>query len=266
MRRVVPEQCTRRRARFEIMTLLSVVMPCYNEEERIYESLLLTASAMNGSDFEIIAVNDGSTDFTLKWITRAAKECPHIKVISYPKNRGKGYALIQGFRESKGELVAFFDADLEIHPKHITHFLEIMQKRQVDVVVASGRQRGSKYLFPLHRRLLSYAYHLIVRIFLVPVKHQAGLKLYRREVLARIFYRLVATRYAAEIEQLVLPYIMGYKIVEEPVEIKFKGKKGMQLPDFINCGIETILIWLRYRVLKLSNQERRFKNGKNCVG
>jgi len=253
MHRVVPKQRICRKTRAENMTLLSVVMPCFNEEERIYEGLLLTALAMDGADYEIIAVNDGSTDFTLRWITRAAKECPHIKVVSYSRNRGKGYALIRGFKESKGELVAFFDADLEIHPKHITHFLEIMQKRKVDVVVASGRQRGSKFLFPLHRRLLSYAYHLMVQVFLVPVKHQAGLKLYRREVLARIFYRLVATRYAAEIEQLVLPYILGYKIVEEPVEIKFKGKKGMQLPDFINCGMETIMIWLRYRVLKLYN-------------
>ena len=233
------------------MTLLSIVMPCYNEEERIYECLLVTASVMDGSDYEIIAVNDGSTDLTLRRVTEASKECPRIKVVSYPKNRGKGYALIKGFIESKGELVAFFDADLEIHPKHITHFLEVMQKTKVDILVASGRQHGSKYVFPLHRRLLSSVYHLMVRIFLVPVRHQAGLKLYRREVLARIFYRLAATRYAAEIEQLVLPHIMGYKILEEPIEIEFKGRGGMQLRDFIDCGIETIMIWLRYRVLKL---------------
>lgn len=237
----------------ETVTLLSVVMPCYNKQECIYESLLLTALVLDGSGYtyEIIAVNDGSTDFTLRGITMASKECPHIKVVSYSRNRGKGYALIKGFRESKGRLVAFFDADLEINPKYITRFLEIMQRRKVDVIVGSGRQPSSKFLFPLYRRFLSYAYHLIVRFFLVPVKHQAGLKLYRRDVLARIFYRLVATRYAAEIEQLVLPHIMGYKIVEEPVEIEFKGEKGMQLLDFIHCGIETLMIWIRYRVLKL---------------
>jgi dolichol-phosphate mannosyltransferase len=127
------------------MASLSVVMPCYNEHEQIYENLLLTASVLDGSgyNYEIIAVNDGSMDSTLEEILRASKECPCIRVVSYPKNRGKGFAVTEGFRSSEGETVIFFDSDLEIHPRYISRILEVFRKTGVDVVVASTNLQGS---------------------------------------------------------------------------------------------------------------------------
>jgi len=225
-------------------------MPCYNEQEHIYENLLLTASVLDGSgyNYEIIAVNDGSTDSTLEEILRASKECQCIRGISYPKNQGKGYAVMEGFKASMGRCIVFFDSDLEISPNHIPEFLEIYEKTSADVVVASTKLQGSVVRSSGLRRMLSRIYYFFVRCFIVPIGHEAGLHLYRRDVLERIFSRLTTTRYAAEIEQLALCCRMGYNIVESPVEIKFRDRGGMGFFDWFHCGCETVMVWVRLNI------------------
>ena len=104
---------------------LSVVMPAYNEEKLIYNSIKTTISVISGfvKDFEIVAVNDGSTDATKEEIKRAMKEDGRVRMVSSDKNRGKGTAIISGVTESEGKYIAFLDADLELNPSQLESYL-----------------------------------------------------------------------------------------------------------------------------------------------
>ena len=160
---------------------LSVVMPVYNQEEFIYRNLLeaLKTFRRYGKNFEIVAVNDGSTDKTLDEM-KLIKDS-RLKVVSYEENKGKGYALKHGFSFVKGNVSTFMDADLDIHPKNLIGFFKYLE--EADMVIGSKRHKLSKVNYPVHRRFLSFFYHLFVNtLFKLNVKDtQSGLKLVKYE-------------------------------------------------------------------------------------
>ena len=106
--------------------MLSIVMPAYNEEQCIYSNLLTTAEIVEDfySNYEIILVNDGSTDHTFSEAMRAREENHRIKVLTYHKNRGKGGAIKEGIQKAQGAYIAFLDADLDLSPRHLERFME----------------------------------------------------------------------------------------------------------------------------------------------
>ena len=116
---------------------LAVVMPVYNEGEHIYANLL-EASRIVGSfaeDYEIVAVNDGSTDNSLEEIRRAMKADDHIRVVYYDQNHGKGYAVKLGMMTSGKELTAFCDSDLELTPKMLKSYARALRQSGADIVI-----------------------------------------------------------------------------------------------------------------------------------
>ena len=96
--------------------MFSIVMPAYNEGAHIYENLLKTNEIVSSfcEDFEIVCVNDGSSDNTEAEIRKAEGACPNVRIVTYPKNGGKGYAIKQGVEAAKGDRIAFLDADLDL--------------------------------------------------------------------------------------------------------------------------------------------------------
>ena len=108
--------------------MLSIVVPAYNEGEHIYENLMTIDKALKAftSDYEIIAVNDGSSDNTGAEVARAACDNPNIKDFGYDANRGKGGAVSWGAVNSKGDIVGFIDADLDLSPDFIKMYFEEM--------------------------------------------------------------------------------------------------------------------------------------------
>jgi glycosyltransferase involved in cell wall biosynthesis len=217
----------------------------------MYKNLIETVNTLDGLECEFIVVNDGSTDTTLEGAVRASKEFENVKIISYKKNRGKGYALTKGLDASKGDLIVFIDGDLDIHPRHVPKFLEVMRRTGSDVVVGSRKHPESiEIYYPFYRRLLSDLYHFLIKRTLVPISHQAGLKIYKREVLERIRPKLVTNRYSGEIEQLVLPHRLGYKIIEAPLEFKVNERKGMNAWSILYTGFETLAILYRLHITK----------------
>ena len=95
---------------------LTVVMPAYNEENIIYDNLFTVVADIErfAGNYEIIVVNDGSSDSTREEVLRARKENPRIKLISYKKNKGKGYAVRKGVLAADSEFTAFLDSDLDL--------------------------------------------------------------------------------------------------------------------------------------------------------
>ena len=208
------------------MTKLSVLIPAYNEERIIKDNLESIKKTLNSFkiNYEIILINDGSKDNTLK----EAKKVKNIKIINYKNNKGKGNALKYGFQFSKGDLICFLDADLELSPALIKEFIELMNKNNADVIIGNKRHSKSIKKFPLKRRILSYGYSLLVKLlFMMNINDtQTGIKLFKRKVLESVFKKSSIKGFSFDLELFVNIHKLKYKILESPVIITFRRGKG----------------------------------------
>jgi glycosyltransferase involved in cell wall biosynthesis len=203
---------------------ISVIMPAFNEEQVVYHSIQETASALAGYDYEIIVVDDGSSDRTYLESQRATLENPCVRAVRYGRNGGKGHALRYGFDHCSGDLVAFLDADLDLHPRQLHTLYRVMQETGADVVIGSKRHPESRLDYPWHRKLFSTVYFRLVKaLFGLAVRDtQTGIKLFRHAVLADAFPRIQTMGYAYDLELLVAATRFGHHIAEAPVELSFQ--------------------------------------------
>ena len=135
--------------------MLSIVVPAYNEGEHIFDNLTVIDKAVSAfaSEYEIIAVNDGSTDNTGAEVARAAAANPHIKDCGYEKNRGKGGAVTWGINNSRGDIVGFVDADLDLNPGQFEGYVKEMLATDADIVIGSKMHKDSKLEYPIARKV-----------------------------------------------------------------------------------------------------------------
>ena len=239
---------------------LSIVIPAYNEEKRIANTLLETCATIDSFSipYEIIVVNDGSDDRTFEEASKIAKTHGNVKVVHYTQNGGKGNAIKYGCKFVTGDIVTFLDADLELHPRQLKGFFDYMDKYDADVVVGSKRHPFSKVNYPTHRKLLSWFYHLLVKaIFNLPVNDtQLGLKLFKREVIDTVIPKILVKRYAYDVEILVNAKHAGFRIVESPIELYFKRRVGrVRLKDIAKIAVDTSAIFYRLYVLKYYDEK-----------
>ena len=145
--------------------LLSVVVPCYNEESVIpmtYRALSdeLSALVSDGEDYEMIFVNDGSKDGTLSQLKSFAQNDPHLKYISFSRNFGKESAMLAGLRYATGQYTAIMDADLQHPPELLAQMLREARKGY-DQVIAQRDRTGDKALSSFFARMY---YRLVDRL------------------------------------------------------------------------------------------------------
>ena len=234
---------------------LSIVVPCYNEEKKIYSNLLKLSKiiAEFSKNYEIICVNDGSTDCSKKEIHQACKKDGHIHLKSYDINRGKGYALKIGVAEAEGDLIGFIDCDLELSPSYIKDYIEIMKEEKADAVIASKMHKDSKISYPLNRRILSLGYYVFLKsLFRLKVKDtQTGLKLFKRNIIKPVMEKVTINGFAFDIEVLALINKNGRKIVDAPIELDFTRGHSMgriKLKDITKMFRDTIKIFYKINI------------------
>jgi len=136
---------------------LSVIVPVFNEENTIKELLKSVSSVKFQIPFEIIVVDDGSRDDTYNRIMSIPDLPKNIRVISYKKNKGKGYAIREGIRNSNGDIIIIQDADLEYNPNQIPSLIEPITQSESKIIY------GSRFLGTRENLSLS---HLVGNIFL----------------------------------------------------------------------------------------------------
>jgi len=236
---------------------LSVVIPAYNEADRIEETMRVTVEELNrlGCSYELVVVDDGSHDDTYRLAEQVASEqaAAHqgaVRVVTYTKNGGKGYAVKFGAAQTKGKFVAFLDADLELHPRLLARMLEIQRTSGSDIVIGSKRHPESVIDYPTERKLYSTVYYYLCRLlFGLPVRDtQTGIKLLRGDFAREVLPRLTVNRFAYDLEMLAVAHQIGLGIAEAPVQLMFNRRfRRIGVTDIWGICTDTAVIWWRLR-------------------
>lgn len=224
--------------------VLSVVIPMYNEEENVVSTVDRIKEALKNlkDRWEIVLVDDGSTDRTLALSREIAGQDSKIRVFSYSPNRGRGKALRTGFSRSQGEIVVTLDADLSYDPREIVRlFEELKKEKDLDVIIGSPYAKGGKALgVPLLRLLISKLGNKIVG-FALPGKlgTVTGIfRAYRRKVLDSMDLESEGKEIHLEILSKVLA--LKYKVKEIPAILRGR-KKGKSKFKFAPTAYSHIL-------------------------
>src|SRR5215218_619234 len=122
---------------------LSLVIPCYNEEENVPTLLTRVEASLlqTGRAFEVVLVDDGSTDATPKLLADAMKVKPWLRVIRMAKNGGQSAAFEAGFEAARGDVIATIDADLQNDPEEIPRLLPMLDEHKVDMITGWRKER-----------------------------------------------------------------------------------------------------------------------------
>lgn len=199
---------------------LSVVIPCFNEERRLPDSLAKVLPYLDGRSFEVLLVDDGSDDRTLEVMRESAAADPRLRVVSYRPNRGKGRALAEGVKASRGRLVLVTDADFST-PIDELGKLEDALGHGADVAIASRAVRGARVELsqPIYRVLMGKTFNLLVQAVLLPGlwDTQCGFKLFRGDLARRLFAELKVPGFGYDVDVLYRARRGGARIVEVPV-------------------------------------------------
>ena len=230
---------------------VSIVVPYYNPGDRLRTTVedMVRVLAASGMTFEIITVSDGSTDgspFTLEGFPESV-----VRRVSFATNVGKGHALRTGLGMGRGRYLGFIDADGDISPELLAPFVSIMESMEPDIIIGSKRHPDSSVHYPPLRRLYSWGFqHLIALLFRLHVKDtQVGIKLVDRRVIADVLPLLRESRFALDLELLVLAHRLGYtRIVEAPVRIEHRFGSTISLKAVWLLLVDTLSLFIRYSV------------------
>lgn len=221
---------------------LSIVIPLLNEEESLTELYNWIVSVMqsNSYSYEIIFIDDGSTDGSWKTITKLGVQDPNIKGIKFNRNYGKSQALHAGFLEALGDVIITMDADLQDNPEEIPELYNLIQKEQFDLVSGWKKKRYDSFL---SKNLPSKLFNAAARKTSGVKLHDfnCGLKAYRKEVIKNIDVYGEMHRYIP-----VLAKNAGFSNITEK-EVKHQarkyGKTKFGMDRFINGFLDLISIW-----------------------
>jgi glycosyltransferase involved in cell wall biosynthesis len=198
-------------------------MPAYNEADCIGRSIADAKKEFEAvsSDYEIIVVDDGSSDGTRRVIEDLQDR--KFKIVGYERNQGKGYAIKTGLYHTTGQFAFLVDSDSEIHARELASYVEAL--KSADFVIGSKRHRLSSVRTPAMRRFLSLGFNILERILtgVHATDTQAGLKAARSTALYQVLPLLSVKRYAFDAELLAVASLFNFKITELPVDIELKA-------------------------------------------
>jgi len=200
--------------------VLSVLIPCFNEAEGLplLEADLFGSLAALGCAYEVLAVDDGSTDSTETLLREMAARHPELRLLSHEANRGIGAAIKTALREAQGDWLIPMDADLSFHPRHIRALLEAQRGSEADCV--GGSPHGAGFCgVPWARRIPSLAVNAAYRALFGAglASYTPMFRLYRTSALRSIGFRSDGFEVSAEIAVLMLR--AGHRVVEVPVPL-----------------------------------------------
>jgi dolichyl-phosphate beta-glucosyltransferase len=239
------------------MKKISIVFPIYNEQVRLnklFNSLENFNKTKNKFFFEIIFVNDGSTDDSKEKITKFIKNLSKgkntFKLVNSEKNFGKGYALKLGIKNAKYNWILTIDSDLSVTLDQLLQWIKDYKFKDNYAYFGSRNHPKSKIKYKYYRKIIGNILQTLVFVFIdKDIKDtQCGFKLYNSKYVKRIFNRLKEDGFAHDIELIFLLKKAGIKIQELPIKWKHVGNSKLN-PFFesISFFFKFFLLVLKYK-------------------
>jgi dolichyl-phosphate beta-glucosyltransferase len=203
---------------------LSIVIPAYNEQTRLPETLRRIGEFVRSRNWdfcEILVVDDGSTDETARMADDYARTHTNVRVLRNPGNRGKGYSVRHGMLEARGEWCLFSDADLSAPIEELDRLCNAVDERGVEIAI--GSRALDRSMIGVHQpgfrenagKVFNAAMRLMTGLDICDT--QCGFKLFRADVAKESFSRQRLERFGFDVEVLYIADRLGYRIAEVPV-------------------------------------------------
>jgi dolichyl-phosphate beta-glucosyltransferase len=212
--------------------LLSIIIPAYNEEERLSVTLGRVAAFAEEQNYgvEVIVVDNASTDGTARVTKDFVSRYPFVMYL-YEGRRGKGAAVRKGMFAACGDYLLMCDADLAVPIEESDKLLSVIRAGS-DIAIGSREVKGAKrYGEPFHRHMMGRVFNLIVQLVLLPGVRdsQCGFKCFSRASASDLFGAGVIDGWAFDAEILYIARLRGYRVMEVPVSWYF-GEKSKVNP------------------------------------
>ncbi len=226
--------------------LLSLIIPAYNEGQRLPQTLPLVINYVEEQSFkaEVIIVDNNSTDDTKEIAEKFAEQYPFLIVLS-EAIQGKGAAVRRGMLSARGEYLFMADADLSMPIGEVSKFLP-PQLNGFDVAIGSREVKGAvRYDEPTYRHVMGRIFNFVVKTVAVPgfQDTQAGFKCFRQPVALDVLSCQQIDGWAFDVELLFIARKQGYKIVEVPINWYFRANSRINpLQDAIQMFREVLRI------------------------
>ncbi len=207
---------------------LSVVVACYQEESHLVESVRTLQATLDGlgRSYELIFLDDKSTDRTAAMIAQIVQDQPHMRAVYHGENVGRGGTVTEGFRLARGRIVGFLDIDLEVHCRYLPAVLAAIDAG-ADGATAFRSYEVAMGPSSLLRHVLSSGYRrLFRRLFDVPFRDpETGFKFFVRDRILPVLDRTRDRHWFWDSEILVLAHLAGLRVVEVPARFERRTDK-----------------------------------------
>jgi dolichyl-phosphate beta-glucosyltransferase len=237
---------------------LSVVIPAYNEQERLKRFVpgIVTFLQSKGWSFEIIVVNDGSQDGTASVVRELSDEFPMLRLIDLNPNRGKGGAVKAGMLDARGQFVLFTDADQSTPITEVEKLLPKLQREGYDMAIGSRAVPGARVEQPQawYRALAGKLFGVGTKLFCIRGFYdtQCGFKAMKREVAQKVFPQVTSNSAIFDIEMLVVTTREGYRIAE--VAVPWVHDPDTRIPYNLRRAVD---IWLE--LFRINRAQKVFR-------
>lgn len=234
---------------------ISIVIPTYNEGKRISGTLESIISFLQKKDYtyEIIIVDDGSTDLTVKKVEEIKSKNPEIKIIQNEVNLGKGYSVKRGVLAAEGEYIFFTDADLSTPIEELEKFFTEIKNH--NIVIGSRAIKGANIVVhqPIYREILGKIFCKLVRLWCGVdfIDTQCGAKMFRKNVAKKIFSLQKISRFAFDVEILYLAKLSNYQVKEIPIIWSHSGDSRVHT---FSDGIKMLIDLMKIKFIHRNTQ------------
>ncbi|NPA37268.1 MAG: glycosyltransferase family 2 protein [Chlorobi bacterium] len=226
--------------------MISVVIPVYNEEELIDELIERVARTLKsiGEDFEIICIDDGSKDLTVKKLLEKKNQHNRLKIISLSRNFGHQAAITAGLEYAKGDFVAILDGDLQDPPEIIPEMYKKLKNEEYDIAIGYRKERNEKNI---KRKLMTRVFHYFFsRISdLDDIEHTGHFSMMNRKALTALLSMKERTRYLPGLRSFIGFRLAKIEYVRQP---RSAGESKMRFNQLIRLAADALFAFSRIPV------------------